>query len=300
MNRIIIGALAVALALGIAIPWAWAQGARTANIEVRVWERGDSRYISARPEGGSWGTLGTIPLDFEGETDSGWRYADIALSVPVERPVEPPAATPTPSPTATPTPSVVCDMDESIALARSATAVVRGSDGGWGTAFHIGGGRWVTNAHVVGYDEEFELELGGKRYRAQLAWKHPSGGLRFNRASLRYDYAYLETVEADIPALALETERVTNRTKRSLRAGGVALVGYPVSSRGKPELRDAPAAFIRYDDGLIEYRVKVGFGRGASGGPVIDECGTVHAVNTASIGGGHKGGVAAYQMVRQP
>ena len=40
MNRIVIGLLALALGLGIAIPWAWAQSQRTANVEVRVWERG--------------------------------------------------------------------------------------------------------------------------------------------------------------------------------------------------------------------------------------------------------------------
>lgn len=41
-------------------------------------------YISARPEGGSWGTLGTIPLNMSGVSSSGvYRYGDIALAVPV-------------------------------------------------------------------------------------------------------------------------------------------------------------------------------------------------------------------------
>lgn len=61
------------------------------NIEVRVWEdiRDPSRnYISARYEGGSWRTLGTIPLPLtDGMSRSGrFRYGDIILAVPVTRP----------------------------------------------------------------------------------------------------------------------------------------------------------------------------------------------------------------------
>lgn len=54
---------------------------------MRVWQsRSDANalYISARPEGGSWGTLGTIPLDMSGVSSSGvYRYGDIALAVPL-------------------------------------------------------------------------------------------------------------------------------------------------------------------------------------------------------------------------
>ena len=56
----------------------------TANVEVRVWQRVDDGhriYISARPEGGDWGTLGTIrlPLD-DGYSSSGnYRYGDITV-----------------------------------------------------------------------------------------------------------------------------------------------------------------------------------------------------------------------------
>ena len=61
------------------------------NIEVRVWEdvRDPSRnYISARYEGGSWRTLGTIPLPLtDGTSRSGrFRYGDIILAVPDTRP----------------------------------------------------------------------------------------------------------------------------------------------------------------------------------------------------------------------
>lgn len=61
------------------------------NIEVRVWEdvRDPTKnYISARYEGGSWRTLGTIPLPLtDGMSRSGrFRYGDIILAVPVTRP----------------------------------------------------------------------------------------------------------------------------------------------------------------------------------------------------------------------
>ena len=77
-----------------------------------MWQRlsdAHSLYISARPRGGSWGTLGTIPLDMSGESASGrYRYGDIALGVPVdtyEPPTPVPTATPTPTPSPTPTPT---------------------------------------------------------------------------------------------------------------------------------------------------------------------------------------------------
>ncbi len=87
MKKWIVVALAGALTLMIAA-LAIAQSSRTANVEVRVWEDVNdplSNYISARPEGGSWRTLGTIalPLD-DGISSSGrFRYGDITLAVPL-------------------------------------------------------------------------------------------------------------------------------------------------------------------------------------------------------------------------
>ena len=68
--------------------FAIAQGQRTANVEVRVWEDvndPERNFISARPEGGSWSTLGTIPLPLtDGVSSSGrFRYGDITLAVPL-------------------------------------------------------------------------------------------------------------------------------------------------------------------------------------------------------------------------
>lgn len=65
-----------------------------ATVEVRVWQDvGDiaSIYISARPAGGSWRTLGTIPLPLnDGVSSTGrFRYGDISLDVPLPAPATP-------------------------------------------------------------------------------------------------------------------------------------------------------------------------------------------------------------------
>ncbi len=86
MSRWIIAvqALVIAALAGLAI--AAAQGAFT-SVEVRVWQdtRDDRNlYLSARYEGGSWRTLGTVPVDVSRVSASGrWRYGDIVLTVPV-------------------------------------------------------------------------------------------------------------------------------------------------------------------------------------------------------------------------
>ena len=100
MKNWIIGGLVVALAVSIGAG-VLAQSQRTANVEVRVWEDvndPERNYISARPEGGSWRTLGTIPLPLtDGVSSSGrFRYGDITLAVPL--PDAPDAPTPTPTP----------------------------------------------------------------------------------------------------------------------------------------------------------------------------------------------------------
>ena len=85
MTRIIIALLVVALGASIGYG-VHAQGQRTANVEVRVWEDvndASANYISARPEGGSWRTLGTIPLPLtDGVSSTGrFRYGDITVEV---------------------------------------------------------------------------------------------------------------------------------------------------------------------------------------------------------------------------
>ena len=81
-------------------------GAATATVEVRVWQDVNnalSIYISARPEDGSWRTLGTIPLPLDdGHSSSGrFRYGDITVAVTLST-LHTPTSTPTPTPTPSP------------------------------------------------------------------------------------------------------------------------------------------------------------------------------------------------------
>ena len=89
-KAILFALLAAVAAIGGAA-FAIAQSQRTANVEVRVWEDvndPERNYISARPEGGSWSTLGTIPLPLtDGVSSSGrFRYGDVTLAVPLPDP----------------------------------------------------------------------------------------------------------------------------------------------------------------------------------------------------------------------
>ena len=125
-------------------------GTTAAVVEVRVWQRVRaelSLYISARPRGGSWGTLGTIPLDMSGRSSTGaFRYGDITVRVPVPR-----AAAPTPTPTPTPSgggDDAACDFADSAQKVVASTVLVTTSDG-TGSAFYIGNGEFVTAGHVI-------------------------------------------------------------------------------------------------------------------------------------------------------
>ena len=101
MKNWIIAGLAVALVTVSVGAGVLAQASRTANVEVRVWESTSDptlNYISARPEGGSWRTLGTIPLLLtDGVSSSGrFRYGDITLAVPLPEQAAAPTAAPSP------------------------------------------------------------------------------------------------------------------------------------------------------------------------------------------------------------
>ena len=92
-GRLTMAAVVAVLGLAVVATGA-AQGEATARIEVRVWQDvGDelSIYISARPEDGDWGGLGTIPLPLDdGVSSTGrFRFGDIALDFPLASPASP-------------------------------------------------------------------------------------------------------------------------------------------------------------------------------------------------------------------
>ena len=90
MKNAVIATLVVALAVSIAAG-VIARATRTVNVEVRVWQdvdQPDALWLSARPDGGSWADLGTIPVPLdEGLSGTGrYRYGDIVLALSVPPP----------------------------------------------------------------------------------------------------------------------------------------------------------------------------------------------------------------------
>ncbi len=87
--QLLVRLLLVALACSAAGWTAAAAQGPVAAVEVRIWQDIENErniYVSARPQGGNWGTLGTIslPLDDGRSKDEQHRYGDIALTVPLE------------------------------------------------------------------------------------------------------------------------------------------------------------------------------------------------------------------------
>ncbi len=86
--RLLVVSLLASLVPVAVVSSATAQGGAEATVEVRVWQAlSDERDIrvSARPAGGSWRTLGTVPLPLDDGTSSTgrYRYGDIAIDVPL-------------------------------------------------------------------------------------------------------------------------------------------------------------------------------------------------------------------------
>ena len=83
MKRVPLGVIAALILAAALAPGNEAAAQSTARVEVRVWQSvSDDRgiYVSARPAGGSWAALGTIPLDLDGLSSSrAYRYGDIAI-----------------------------------------------------------------------------------------------------------------------------------------------------------------------------------------------------------------------------
>ena len=90
MKNAVIATLVVALAVSIAAG-VIARATRTVNVEVRVWQdvgQPDALWLSARPDGGSWADLGTIPVLLDdGISGTGrYRYGDVVLALSVSPP----------------------------------------------------------------------------------------------------------------------------------------------------------------------------------------------------------------------
>ena len=244
-------------------------GTSAAVVEVRVWQRVRddlSLYISARPRGGSWGTLGTIPLDMSGRSSTGtFRYGDITVRVPL------PAAAPTPTPS--PAPSTrggdeTCDFADSAQKVVASTVKVTTSSG-QGTAFYMGNGEFVTAGHVIEGERTVTLTNARIDTTASVV-------------------GYFPGVDGDVGLLRASGVRLTPLEWAGRMGIGetVTFAGYPIDSL----VRATSASISR---GIVSRLLTAGgvsyiqtdaqINPGNSGGPLFDECGRVVGVASARI-----------------
>ena len=244
-------------------------GATAAVVEVRVWQRvrGElSLYISARPRGGSWGTLGTIPLDMSGRSSTGtFRYGDITVRVPVPR-----AAAPTPTPTPTPSgggDDATCDFADSAQKVVASTVLVTTSDG-TGSAFYIGNGEFVTAGHVIDGVSTATLTNARLNVTARVVGYFPFG-------------------DGDVGILRASGVRLAPLEWAGRLGIGetVAFSGYPIGSASGTTAAITRGIVSRlYNaDGISRIQTDATINPGNSGGPLFDECGRVAGVASSGV-----------------
>ena len=232
-----------------------------AGVDVRVWQRTSnarSLYISARPRGGSWSTLGTIPLDMSGRSGA-FRYGDITVRVPL------PGAS-------APAPSAACAFTTHFDRVSAATWQVRNADSS-GTAFYIGNGEWITNHHVVDDVTSTQLVHGGRRISASVAGSLPG-----------YDLALLR---AQPPASVSGLRFVGSRTGEATEVWVVGfppgVVGTPSATRGIVSKYAPFSLFANLGGDGVVLQTDAAINPGNSGGPIVDSCGDVAGIATFSV-----------------
>lgn len=192
-------------------------------------------------------------------------------------------ATPTVAATATAEPVAAspdeCDFREVADGVRAAIVQVF-TDVGSGTAFHIGGGLYVTAVHVIqdeaGQTRPFVTLLAGDQSFPATVEREGA----FSSDSLQRDLAVLRA--RAIPAVLQTRIPTEDDTDIDVRA-----FGYPWSSVGDSGRADGVVPLqtgkgvvsaVRLADGINIIQAEVGVDRGMSGGPLVDECGYVLAV----------------------
>jgi len=185
------------------------------------------------------------------------------------------ALTPTPTATATPmtvvtkalTPTPVaaaCSLEDSAKIVVDASVLII-TDDGFGTAFHMGDGIFVTAAHVVSGGERVVLDSALIRVEASITI-----------IDERADIAELQAPSAAIlPSLSWSP-------RETITPGlTVATVGYPIDVVGVGSLSRGVVSRIFTASGLQIIQTDVPVNPGNSGGALVDECGDVLGVVVA-------------------
>lgn len=180
-----------------------------------------------------------------------------------------------------------CDFLAELGRVRSAVVMVLGSDergaSSQGTGFHIGGGRYVTAAHVVAGSR-------GSSLLEVTLFPHAIGGSLPATVEQVGSFSNTEILR-DLAVLIADpiAERLEWRHPDEGDVGqAVRALGYPVSQQGLDGLTVPPAivspgSIVALDeqDGTKFVQVDNKVEPGMSGGPLVDECGRV--VGVASL-----------------
>ncbi len=139
------------------------------------------------------------------------------------------------------------------------------SDYGYGTAFHIGDGEWITAAHVLGDVETLLLRHGSEEIEATVV------GIDHDT-----DVALLNTdTEAPPVLLAQDAPAVGSE---------VLAAGYPLYDESEPSVTRGIISRLERDPFLGELLLTdAAMNSGNSGGPLLTECGTVAGMVVVKI-----------------
>ena len=157
-----------------------------------------------------------------------------------------------------------CDFSDHADAALESVWQVKSSTGS-GSAFHVGGGRWLTAEHVVVGQSSVELRNSGASFTATVA---------------------STDADADVAVLS------TRAAPRELGFGSLAEIGpgHQAYAAGFP-LYDAPVASISrgiisrletYSDAGLVIVTDAAINPGNSGGPLLNECGEVIGMTIAA------------------
>ena len=156
----------------------------------------------------------------------------------------------------------------SVESVRSATFQVQTASG-TGTAFYIGGGEWLTNHHVVDTVSRASLVHQATRLTATVVGSLPN-----------YDLALLRVnPPTSVPVLRFAVARPAVRSSLSV-------IGFPAYVTDTPSVTGGVvskhAPFSTYGgpaDGIV-VQSDAAMNPGNSGGPIVDDCGSVIGVVT--------------------
>ncbi len=249
----------------------------TVTVEVTVWRRISNPtllYVSTRPEGGRWRTLNTALHMTVSEASPKFHQSNVVLvEVPVPVPV--PAADEE-------SPARVCRWQETAAHVVASTVKVT-TPTVTGSAFYVGNGQFVTAGHVV-EDRPSRITLSNEHV--------------FLTARLVGFYNF---DNGDVALLAASAPSLT-----ALEWAGTLTIGSDIAIAGYPEALGTTASWTRgtvsrlfTEDGISTIQTDAASSPGNSGGPLVDVCGHVAGIISASYIG-ERGSEGLHFAISEP